>query len=285
MTENVPFNFGGLADQTFKNAKIIVLPVPYDVTASYVKGTQDGPNAIIEASRNMELYDIETDSVPSDNGIFTMPQLDIRKDEPNVMLDKVREATLKILDADKFPVIIGGEHSISPGVVSAMQKKFPHLSVLQIDAHSDLRDEYEETKHSHACAMKRIREICKDVAQVGIRSMCDEEADFIKKDEVRGIFYAPDVPISDILNCLTDDVYITFDIDGLDPSIMPSTGTPEPGGLGWYQTLELLKEVFKKKNVVGFDVNEFSPIKGIVAPDFLVSKLIYKMLAYKFKEN
>ncbi len=267
----------------YKDSKVVILPVPYDGTSTYVKGADKGPKAIIDASMEVERYDAETDSNLLGFGICTLSSL---KNAASVgrEMDLVYSEVKKLLDDDKFVVMLGGEHSISYGAVKAHKDKFSDLSVLQIDAHDDLREEFEGSKFNHACVMSRIKESgCKTV-QVGVRSVNEDCPDKVKKQE--NIFYAwnmeDDSWMDDAVAALGDDVYISFDLDGFDPSIMPSTGTPEPGGMLWYQTLRFLRKVFEKKNVVGFDVVELCPIKGMVAPDFMAAKLIYKMINYKY---
>jgi len=283
-----PNNFAEIEDNisSYENSKAVILPVPYEKTTTYIKGTARGPGAIINASRNMEIYDEELGKNISDVGICTLEDLK-SEEKPEIMFNIINEKIKKLLDDDKFPVIIGGEHSITPGIVKAMTKKNNDLSILQLDAHSDLREEYDGTRFNHACVMRRSFEFTKNIVPVGIRSLCDEEADFIKKNNLK-IFWAKDIHdngewIDESVLKLSNDVYITLDLDVLDPSIMPSTGTPEPGGLRYYQLLKLLKKVFIEKNVVGFDVVELCPKENNVSPDFTAAKIIYKMIGYKFK--
>jgi agmatinase len=278
-------NFGGLDQETTRpdHAKVVVIPVPYDETSTWGKGADKGPDAILEASANMELYDIETDSEVYHAGIHTADPV-IEKASPEQMVDAVEKVTSTFLEQDKFIVGIGGEHSITTGFVRAYAKHFDNLSVLQIDAHSDLRPEYEGTPYSHASVMSRVSEICPFV-QVGIRSMDTIEKPFLVKEN---LFLAEDIYDNDhwmdkAVGRLTQNVFITIDLDAFDPSIMPSTGTPEPGGLLWYQTIQFLKKVVGNKNVVGFDVVELAPVETDKSPDFLAAKLIYKLLSYKFK--
>jgi agmatinase len=277
-------NFGDLPQQysSPQNAGIVVLPVPYDRTSTWLKGADKGPAAIIEASGNMELYDIETDSEVYKKGIFTDTPLD-NNITPEVLVEKVRQKVRSWLDDNKFVVVIGGEHSVSIGSVLAHCEKYKDISVLQLDAHSDLRNEYEGSKFNHACVMARIKELC-PIVQVGIRSMDFSEKEFVEPGRV---FFAEDIYnrtdwLNDVVGKLSRKVYITLDLDVFDPSIMPSTGTPEPGGLLWYDILKLLKAVCQHREVVGFDVAELCPNKDNKAPDFLAAKLIYKLLSYKF---
>ena len=284
-----PYNFCGLdkEDADFKKAKVVVLPVPYDSTTSYGAGTRNGPHAIISASRNMELYDPETKTSPYNVGIHTLDELEPSMAGPKETIARVKEVIGDILDAKKFPLMLGGEHSITTGALQALAEKSKDFSVLQLDAHADLRDVFEGTKFSHACVMQRARELT-DVVQVGIRSMCEEEANHIKQNKLKNIFSMPQNPmdfdkqIPKIVSALKNNVYITFDVDALDPSEMPSTGTPEPAGMRSWQVLKLIKAVTEKKKIIGMDIVELAPIPGINAPDFLTAKLAYKMLGYAF---
>ena len=279
-------NFGDLpkANSTLKTSKVVILPVPYDGTSTWGKGADKGPEAILEASVNMELYDIETASEVYKKNIFTAKPV-IEKGAPEKMVKKVESVANEFLKQNKFIVTLGGEHSVTSGVVSAYAKKFKNLSVLQLDAHSDLRPEYHGSKYNHACVMSRVHELC-PIVQVGIRSMDIIEKPFIDKTKV---FFAENIYnkidwMDKVISKLTDQVYVTIDLDVFDPSILSSTGTPEPGGLGWYQVLEFLKKVIKKKNVVGFDIVELAPNKNEKSSDFLAAKLIYKLLSYKFQK-
>jgi agmatinase len=279
-------NFGDLpkANSTLATSKVVILPVPYDGTSTWGKGADKGPTAILEASTNMELYDIETASEVYKKNIFTAKPV-IEKGTPEKMVKKVELAASEFLKQNKFVVTLGGEHSVTAGVVSAYTKKFKNLSVLQLDAHSDLRPEYHGSKYNHASVMSRVRELC-PIVQVGIRSMDIIEKPFIDKARV---FFAENIYnkngwMDKAISKLTEQVYITIDLDVFDPGILSSTGTPEPGGLGWYQVLEFLKKVIKKKNVVGFDVVELCPNKNERSSDFLAAKLVYKLLSYKFEK-
>lgn len=265
-----------------QDSKIVVLPVPYDATSTWVKGADKGPKAIIEASANMELYDTETDSEVYKHGIFTDKPVNADLTPPKIIAS-VEGGVLENIKKGKFTVVIGGEHSVSIGAIQACSKKYKDMCVLQLDAHSDLREEYNGSRYNHACVMARIKEIC-PIVQVGIRSMDYSE---LKSAERKRIFFAEDIQkdhqwVKKVTGLLSDKVYITLDLDVLDPSIMPSTGTPEPGGLLWYDILGLLKEVTKKKELIGFDVVELCPNPNNKSPDFLASKLIYKILSYKF---
>ncbi|MDP2926877.1 MAG: agmatinase [bacterium] len=277
------YNFGGLEEQDYEKAKVVVFPVPYEATTSYISGTKWGPKAIIEASRHLELFDIELKKDISKIGIFTLPELSSSKDSPREVVKEIKKAVSQLLQDKKFVLMLGGEHGITPGSVAAFKEKYRDLSVLQIDAHSDLRDEYEGTKFSHACAMRRVHDLGVAVTAVGIRSQEESEADYIRKERIKTIFYAPKIPVQKIISTLSKNVYLTFDIDGLDPSIMPATGTPEPGGLGFYEVLNLIKRVAKARRIVGADLVELSPLPGVVAPDFLAAKLAYKIIGYSQK--
>ncbi len=268
-----PFNFLGLDEQNYETAKIVIFPVPYNSTTYWKSGTKDGPAALIEASRHIELYDLETKKNLAETGIFTLPFLEPSKNSPQETMERIEKVVAQILRDKKLPLMIGGEHSITFGAVSAFAKENKDFSVLQIDAHSDLRDEFEGTKYHHACVMKRIKDLGISTVQVGIRSASQDE-------KFENVFLAPELPIDKITAALKQNVYLTFDLDGLDPSIMPSTGTPEPGGLGWYETLNLLKGVARKRKIIGADVVELDPIPGLAAPDFLAAKLVYKIISY-----
>jgi len=279
---NLPFTFGGL-ENDFEGAKVCVLPVPYDGTASYKTGQRHGPRALIEASLNMELWDIElAQDASSKVPIYTFDGIQCGKKGPDAVVKAVEESVGEILDAKKFPLMIGGEHSITSGAVKACAEKFKNLSVLHIDAHADMREEYEGTKFSHACAMARCREICPAVS-VGIRSMSEEEAKTIKQRKLGGFIFGSEFDIRKVVSLLSENVYITIDIDGFDPSIMPATGTPEPGGLQWQQVLDLMKAVGKEKRVVGADIVELMPLPPDVRTDFACAKLAYKLVGYCVK--
>jgi agmatinase len=283
MTE-IPNNFGGLPPQYsgLANSKVVLAPVPYDGTSTWIKGADKGPEAIIRASANMELYDIETDSQVYLQGICTdQPVTEASSVEQ--MVEAVRGRVQGHLANGKFVVVLGGEHSVSIGAIQAHVRQFPGVSVLQLDAHSDLRQEYEGSRNNHACVMARARELC-PIVQVGIRSMDISETQGLQRDRV---FFAEHIHnntawIEQVVGKLTEQVYITIDLDVFDPSIMPSTGTPEPGGLRWYDVLALMKAVCGRRKVVGFDVVEMCPTANQWAPEFLAAKLIYKILSYRF---
>ena len=285
MKERIDFGFLPEEFSTEEGSAIVIIPVEYDGTSTWIKGADKGPAAILEASANMELYDIETDCEVYQKGIFTDEPI-AGEMTPREMVEAVNDAVGYHLDNGKFAVVIGGEHSVSIGAVAAHVEKYPNLSVLQLDAHTDLREEYEGSKFNHACVMARVKE-SSPIVQVGIRS---SEAGEMESVDPERVFYAKDIYdnrdwIDKVVGLLGDDVYMTIDLDVFDPSIMPSTGTPEPGGLLWYDVLELFKRVVAQKNLVGFDVVELCPNKYNKAPDFLAAKLIYKLLSYKFGDS
>lgn len=278
-------NFGGIPPtySAYESSPIVILPVPFDATSTWIKGADRGPDAILEASANMELYDIETDSEVYLKGIHTANPV-IEKTSPEALARQVHATVIKFLEDGKFVVTLGGEHSVTIGAVQAFAEQIPGLSVLQIDAHTDLRQEYEGSRFNHACVMARVREWC-PIVQVGIRSMDVVEIPYLAKDR---IFFAKDIIgghsgwIDDVIEKLNYHVYVTIDLDGFDPSIMPATGTPEPGGLGYYDVINLMRKLIVKKKLVGFDVVELCPILNNKASDFLASKLIYQLLSYQF---
>jgi len=283
-------NFLALTDEysSYKKAKVAIMQVPYDKTTTYIHGTALGPSAIIDASRYMELYDDELNHETFRIGIHTMDALDVESLNPEEMVEKVYASTMELLKAGKFPVILGGEHSVSIGAVKALAQNYPNLSVLHLDAHYDLRDEYFGSKFNHGCVARRLSEIC-PVVQVGTRSISKEEKDFLSgqaNGRVKSIsvYDILDMPMwkDKATNSLGENVYMSIDLDVFDPAIVPAVGTPEPGGLGWYETLDLLRDVSKDRKVVGFDVVELCPIKGQIASDFLAAKLIYRLLGYLF---
>ncbi len=280
-------NFGGIPPKydNLDKAKVVILPVPYDGTSTWIKGADKGPDAILEASANMELYDIETNSEVYKKGIFTAPAVS-EAQSPEKMTEAVYAASLQYVTAKKFLVTLGGEHSISVGAIQAYAETYPNLTVLQFDAHSDMRPEYEGSRFNHACAMSRAVEMC-PIVQVGIRSMDVDEKKYIHPDR---IFYAENRYrdtdwMHKALDLLSENVYITIDLDVFDPSIMPSTGTPEPGGLLWHEVLDMIRLVNAKTNIVGFDVVELCPNTINKAPNFLAAKLIYKILSYKYTKK
>lgn len=281
-------NYGGFETSShyleYDQANIVIVPVPYDGTSTWIKGADLGPKAILEASANMELYDIETDSEVYLKGIYTELPITVSS-SPEAMSQAVETKVFDLLQDGKFPVVIGGEHSVSIGAFRAFARFYDTISILQLDAHSDLRTLYEGSSHNHACVMARAKEVA-SITQVGIRSMCAEEKEQIDK---RDVFFAHDLYddeewMESVTNQLKNNVYITIDLDVFDPSIMPSTGTPEPDGLSYREVIDLLKMVSAKRDIIGFDVVELCPNKWNKAPDFLASKLIYQLLSMKFHD-
>ena len=286
----VPLAFGGTLPEprSFDDSAIVILPVPVDRTTSYVPGTRNGPREILIASSHMELWDEEVGADVHGVGIFTLPEMELPFGELQPVMDEIRRVAGEVVSRDKFLVALGGEHSITPPLVAAVAARHPGLSVLQIDAHADLRECYMGTPHNHACAIRRTLEHAR-VTQVGIRSMSTEEAQIAPSLNTT-IFYDATMRrdpawIDRVVDTLSDTVYITIDVDGLDPAIMPATGTPEPGGLSWYETLNLLRATITRRNVVGCDIVELSPLPGLMAPNFLCAKLIYKILTYRFAQR
>ena len=278
-------HFGGIESEyaNLERATFVVVPVPYDLTSTYRSGSRMGPAAILEASGNMELYDEELCKETYLSGIHTLPFLEADARGPKEMIATVRQKISEISSFHKIPVTLGGEHSISFGCIQAVQEKYPGLSVLQLDAHADMRDSYQGSPFSHASVARRISECC-PLVQAGIRSMSAEEAAFLPKSAVKT--FSADFILEEpnwcesICACLEGDVYVSVDLDVLDPAFMPATGTPEPGGICWNDLLRLLREVSKRCRVRGFDVVELSPIPGFIASDFLAAKLVYRMMGY-----
>ena len=276
--------YAGISDKYagLDNSKIVLIPVPYDGTSTWGKGADKGPKAFLEASENMELYDIETDSEVYKNGIYLTEPVPVNA-TPEAMVDAVHQETKSFIKKNKFVTIFGGEHSISIGTIRAFNEMFPNLTVLHIDAHADLRKSYEGSACNHACAVYEASQNT-NLIQVGIRSMDAKEKSVMDLDKT---YFAHEMAIDDswvdsAIDQMTENVFITFDLDAFDPSILPSTGTPEPGGLLWYETLDFLKQIFEEKNVVGFDIVELCPNAADKSSDFLAAKLYYKMLSYKF---
>ena len=277
-------NYGFLEEDysDFESSEIIILPVCYDETSTWIKGADKGPEAIIEASGNMELYDIETDSEVYKKGIFTDTPIE-NAESPADMVERVRSRVEDFIGAGKFMVVLGGEHSVSIGSIKAHVQNYSDTTVVQLDAHTDLRETYNGSKYNHGCVMARVKEMCPFV-QVGTRSMDISEKSGL---DISRVVWASDVRtdkkwVKKVISNLSKNVYVTIDVDVFDPSIMPSTGTPEPGGLFWYDVLELLRNICAASNVTGFDVAELCPNSNDRAPDFLAAKLIYKFLSYKF---
>ncbi|MBZ0158084.1 MAG: agmatinase [Alphaproteobacteria bacterium] len=276
-------------------ARVAILPLPYEHTTSYGKGAALAPAAIRDASSYLELYDeeLDTEIFMLSNGIATLPPLCFDAScRDAAAVEAIREQVSRLIDQDKFVICIGGEHTISIGSALAYTHACPNLSILQLDAHSDLRSVYEGNPYSHACVMARIYEFNRNIVQVGIRSQGAEEAEFIKKNRI-ATFYAHDIRQgrygSDmeswqhaVIETLQENVYVTFDCDFLDPALMPALGTPEPGGFGWDETISFLRTLAARRTIVGFDVNEFAPVPPFIHPQFTIAKLIYKLIGYIF---
>ncbi len=276
--------YAGISEQYAKieTSKIVLIPVPYDGTSTWQKGADKGPEAFLNASENMELYDIETDSEVYKNGIHLADAV-TENSSPEKMVDAVHAVTKTFIRKNKFVTVFGGEHSVSIGTIRAFNECFNDLTVVHIDAHADLRKEYDGSACNHACAVYEASQNT-NLIQVGIRSMDILEKTVMDPDKV---FFAHEMAIDDYwmenaIDLMGKNVFITFDLDAFDPSLMPSTGTPEPGGLLWYETLDFLKKIFMQKNVVGFDIVELCPNEKDKSSDFLAAKLYYKMLSYKF---
>ena len=266
-----------------ENAKYVLIPVPYDGTSTYIKGAEKGPQAIIDASDSIELYDIQTGSEAYKSGIYT-DKHPFSFISPEKMVKEVKERVSFFLQQNKIVGLLGGEHSISIGAIGAYTEKYSNMSVLQIDAHADLRDSYNGSIYNHACVMRRAQEVA-NVVQVGIRNVCIEEKNNII---LENMFYAHDICgktewMQKAINRLTEHVYLTIDLDGFDPSIVPATGTPLPGGLLWYETLTFLELLFKSKKVVGFDVVELCPQNEDKISDVLAAVLVYKIISFMEK--
>lgn len=269
----------------YNKAKIVILPVPYDGTSTWVKGSDKGPEAIIEASGTLEMYDIETEFDVSEIGIYTLPSI-TENSSPEKMALMVENAINNEFTNNKYTVLIGGEHSVSIGAFKAYSEKYKDLTILQLDAHADLRPRYKGSEYNHACSMYQAQEYA-PVVQVGIRSMCEEEKMFVQPDR---ILFRHQIRKNmnwqkDVLKKLSRNVYLTIDLDVFDTSIMPSTGTPEPDGLLFNDVIELIETITPKVNLVGFDVVELCPNKVNKAPDYLAAKLIYRILSIVFKNN
>lgn len=276
------YNFCGLPKKysNKKDAHFYILPIPYEATTTYGRGTSHGPKAIIDASLHMETYDEELHLETYKLGIHTLPFLEPISRGPKSMITELATYVYKKIIKDKILICLGGEHSISPGIVEGFKKRYPDLSVIHLDAHADLRDSYEGTPYSHACACRRILEYA-PVVSCGIRSLSSEEAEFIKEIGHKIFWYKEALNRVDEINTLlSDNIYITLDVDVIDPSIIPSTGTPEPDGWTWRELCSFLKGIIMHKNIVGIDIVELSPTPGNQAPDFTIAKLIYKIMGY-----
>ncbi|RJR31020.1 agmatinase [Candidatus Parcubacteria bacterium] len=279
----IPYNFGGIEKQDFKKARVVVLPVPYDSTASFISGSKMGPKSIIYASRFLdELFDPKGKGNLlgiKDTEIFTLDEIEINKNSAREAIESIEEAVYnEIIKYNKIPLVLGGEHSITLGVVRALRKKHKNFSILHFDAHTDLIDELENTKYSHGSVMRRVYDLKIPFVQIGIRNLNSEVKEFVKRKKIKS-YLMPEVPsANEVLDSLTEKVYISFDLDAFDPSILPAVGTPEPGGLLWQQVIDIIKAVSKKKRIIGCDVVELCPIPGSVQSEFTAAKLAYHLI-------
>lgn len=279
-----PFNFGGLENQNFEKAKIVILPVPFEETTDFIKGTINGPEAIISASRDL-------DEVDKNLPIFTFDEIELEGEGIKEKMKELGNFVSQILAKNKIPILLGGEHTISFGSILGLKEKYSDFSILQLDAHCDLLQEYKKSKLNHATVMRRVKELGIPIVSVGVRSLDKETENYLKKEKINPvrkgrlsnrvkIFKAAKTPVREILKRLKKNVYLTIDLDVLDPSIMPSVSNPVPGGLKWYDVLNLIENLAKNKNIIGVDVVEFCPISGFLSPDFLAAKLTYKIIEY-----
>ena len=292
---NTEENFLGIEDEnlySYDNAKFVIQQVPYEHTSSYLEGSAIGPSAMIDASHFVEFYDEELDiETVNTNPIATVEPIDFTGIVDAAAIDLIEKHTTALLNDDKFVVSLGAEHTVTLGFVKAFAKKYDNFTVLQFDAHSDLRLSYHDNIYSHASVMARIHELGINLTQIGIRAQCKQESDLIKSSDNIHTFYAHKIRtnpswMEEALATLTEDVYITIDADGFDPSIVPSVGTAEPGGLYWEETLAFLRMVCKHKNVIGFDVVEIAPTEGQILSEYAMAKLIYRLIGYiSFKDN
>jgi agmatinase len=282
-------NFLGIEDEAYynyENAKFVIQQLPYEYTSSYLLGSAKGPNAIVKASQFVELYDEELDTEAYlKNRICTLEPVDFANKVDAEAIGQIEEETTKLLNDDKFVVSIGAEHTVTYGLVKAHAKKYDNLSILQFDAHSDLREAYQDNPYSHASVLKRVWDMGLNIVQVGIRAQCIEEAQLIKQSDKLHTFYAHKIRqnnnwIDEALEKLGDDVYITIDADGFDPSVIPAVGTAEPNGLFWNESIELFRRTIQEKNVVGFDIVECAPIEGTILSEYTLAKLAYKLMGY-----
>ncbi|MGB8707502.1 MAG: agmatinase [Dehalococcoidia bacterium] len=278
-------NFAGLSSpySDLQTARVVILPVPYDGTTEWHSGAREGPQAIINASQYLELYDIELNREIYKVGIHTLPAVQPLLNSPEKMIERVYRITGALIKQGKFPVMFGGEHSLSLGMVQALKEKFRSACVLQLDAHADLRDEYLGTKYSHACVMRRIHELC-PIVQVGVRSLSWEEQQFLTQNKMHPFYITTSssdlAPTEHIITSLSDNVYVSIDLDVFDLSVMPAVGTPEPGGMQWHEVLNLLRYVTRHKHVIGFDLVELCPKDDTDSCAFLAAKLAYKFIGY-----
>ncbi len=290
MTEKMPLkvlpehNLFGLEGQTYEKSKVVVLPVPYDSTVTYKSGTREGPHAIIDASRNIELYSYETGSDPSKMGIYTLPSMEPDVSSPEGMIAAVKKEVGLILDDGKLPLVLGGEHTITLGALGALKDRKKDLSVIHFDAHSDTRDELFGSRYMHATVMKRAMEMYSDVFQVGIRSVDSAYAGRFDRERVMFIDDVQNLGAKEVASRIADstkeNIYVTVDFDVLDPGEMPSVGTPEPNGMHFTELMQVMRSIGDKKRLCGIDFVELCPIPYLHAPDYLAAKLIYLTLGY-----
>ncbi len=286
-------NFLGLPEawSTLDRSRVVVLPVPYEQTTSFGKGTASGPESILEASAQVELYDeeLDTEIYKVAGGIATAEAVDFDGSDADAV-ESIQKKVHDLMATGKTVVCIGGEHTISIGAARAHAAHYPDFSFLQLDAHSDFRDKYEGNRYSHACVMARVYEFNKNIVQVGIRSQCKEEADFIRQKKIHTFYafalksrqYGPDQDAwyDAVIDALRENVYLSIDCDFFDPALMPAVGTPEPGGFGWHESISFLRRLAEKRRIIGFDVTELSPVSGLIHPQFVIARLIYKMIGY-----
>ncbi|MSQ40411.1 MAG: agmatinase [Dehalococcoidia bacterium] len=280
----VPFSFLALSPQesALSTARAVLVPVPYDGATSYRSGAREGPSAIIAASRDLEDYDAELKDEPSRLGIHTYPEIEPHVGSPDAMVERVERVVRPLVEAGKLVGVLGGDHSVAVGSVRAYLERFPDLSVLYLDAHADLRDEYQGSRYSHACAARRMHERV-PLVQVGVRSLSVEERRYIEAKQVPVYFWDP-APAAfrpqEVVALLSPHVYVSVDLDVFDPSLMPAVGTPEPGGMAWEQVVGLLRAVAAERRIVGFDVVELCPREGPAACAFTAARLVYKLIGY-----
>lgn len=290
-TPVVPF-LGSETKASYEASRVVILPIPYEATTTYRKGCENGPAALLEASPQLEYYDDELDRETCwDARIYThSPIADTRNGQwiaSEKMLEVTRDTVYQLIQDDKFVISLGGEHSITTGIVDAYRQAYPEpFTVIQIDAHGDMRHEYEGSIHNHACVMRRILDMGLPTLPIAIRAVCQEEADLIKEKSIPVIWareIAKDANWIEraIANISTERVFITIDLDGLDPTLIPGVGTPEPGGLNWYALTTFLRQVFEKHQVIGCDVMELAPVVDSVVSQFTAAKLVYKLIGYQ----
>jgi agmatinase len=279
MDSSTQRNFLGLPGDSSSRDKsrFHIIPVPYDATSTYGTGSRTGPRAIIDASLNLELYDHELDTEPSSAGVFTHPELPVSVGDPVRMLERIEQAVEDVVSIGRFPVVLGGEHTVSLGAIRALARR-GRFTVVSLDAHADLRDTYQDSSYSHACFLRRAMESA-ECCVIGVRSISREEMEFVRGVNLPVVFAERIARGDDIdFGFLPENIYLSVDLDVLDPSIMPSTGTPEPGGLSWYGITSLLESLVAGRTLVGFDMVELCPQPGNHGPDFTAAKLVYKLM-------